>query len=225
MPAEATAHDGFPALPALEIPSRNPAAPPAEDLPARRLVGRLLTVACTVSGRTTPEEAERAVLPNPNHIPSKEGTDMRFTKLLGLFLVALATFLFATPILAQEGRTYETQVTRSDGGQFCDCIEFSEETPGIAQITGIGMALTWAHTDLNEDENGWQAVGPIPGEAPSEPQSGFGVNPGRIAFHGQVKKRGSVITGEAISAIGVTFVLVGEENPECSFSSFVCEAN
>ena len=31
-PAEATAHDGFPGLPALEISSRTPAAaPPAED--------------------------------------------------------------------------------------------------------------------------------------------------------------------------------------------------
>jgi len=150
---------------------------------------------------------------------------MRFTRLLGFCVVALTTVLFATPILAQEGRTYEVQVIRSDGGQFCDCFEFSEETPGIARITGIGMALIWAHTDLNEDENGWQAVGPVPGPAPSEPQPGFGVNPGRIAFHGQVKKRGSVITGEAINELGITFVLVGEENPECSFSSFVCEVN
>ena len=32
MPAEATIHDGFPGLPALEISSRPPAAaPPAED--------------------------------------------------------------------------------------------------------------------------------------------------------------------------------------------------
>ena len=150
---------------------------------------------------------------------------MRFTKLLGVFFVALTTVLFATPILAQEGKNYEVQVTRSDGGQFCDCIEFSEETPGIAQLPGVGMALIWAHTDLNEDENGWQAIGPVPGEAPSQPNPGFGVDPGRLAFHGQVKKRGSVITGEAIGEDGQTFVFVGEENPECSFSSFVCEAN
>ena len=183
-------------------------------------------VACTVSGRTTPEEAERAVLPNLNRIPSKEGTDMRFTKLLGVFFVALTTVLFATPILAQEGRTYEMQITQrnADGTVFtaCDCLTFSDEAPGVMRSDALGAPFLWAHTDLNESRTGWHAIGPVHGLAKVDPQVGV-LSANSVTLHGSVNRRESLISADGLVSNGTTAVLDGFENPECSIVT--CEVN
>ncbi len=150
---------------------------------------------------------------------------MRFTKLLGLFVVALTTVLFATPILAQEGKTYEVQFSRSDNDTrplFCGCMSFDEEAPGILRMEGFGMPLRWAHTDLNESNTGWQALS-VPGLARVEVDVPEGVITARFAFHGSVKRRASLISGDAFSFFGTTAVFEGFENPECS--RFTCEVN
>ena len=179
-----------------------------------------------MSGRTTPEEAERAVPPNLNRIPSKEGTDMRFTKLLGVFFVALTTVLFATPILAQEGRTYEMQITQrnADGTVFtgCDCLTFSDEAPGVMRSDALGAPFLWAHTDLNESRTGWQAIGPVHGLAKVDPQVGV-LSANSVTLHGSVNRRESLISADGLVSNGATAVLDGFENPECSL--LTCEVN
>ncbi len=145
---------------------------------------------------------------------------MTFTRLLGPFFVALTMVLFATPILAQESKTYEIQVDRSDNNaRFCGCLSFSEEAPGILRISGFGMPLRWAHTDLNESNTGWQAL-TVRGLAPVEVDVPEGVVTAVFAFHGRVKAKESLISGDAVRENGVAFVFDGFENPECSI--FTC---
>ncbi len=132
--------------------------------------------------------------------------------IFGLTLLFLV-FGFATQGAAQTGKVYEIVVTSvGSGGQFCDCLRFSAESPGCLAIDGIGRRQIYGPTT----SGGWQSTGALKA-------STCGVNPPGIpakfgiSFHGTVVS--NMIVGEAINEFGNLFSFSGTENAACSLST------
>ena len=127
-------------------------------------------------------------------------------------------------------KTYEIVVTLANGFTACDCLTFGDEAPsagapGLMRFEELGVPFSWAHTDLNESKTDFLAVGPVTGLFMTEPVIPHGEEPltAQTAVHGSVKRRASLISGDAFSHFGRTVIFDGFENPECSLDT--CEAN
>lgn len=101
-----------------------------------------------------------------------------------------------------DGNTYLVHVKSSFGTKFDDCYSFDHNSPGTLTIQWLGEPLTYAHDDLNKDDEDWQAT--------SQAYAFLG-----IAFHGSTDHHGEKIKGNAVSEFGDTFVFKGEKSKKC----------
>lgn len=122
---------------------------------------------------------------------------------LGLLIGSLSSASVASAH-SPDGQSYRAAVFSSFNTQFSSCFVF--DRLGTLTVQGYGPEV-YRHDELNTQPEAWQATpssSPIP--------SGF-----ILSFHGTVGgNTGQIISGNAMSEFGDTFIFQGVVDPTCA---------